>query len=148
MEKVDQLTEKVQAIRDHDLVAMRKDIESVDKQASNARQELEIVRKKHLNSEKTARAMADLIQLNKNGKINLTLEIKLLTDEVQSQKNQIRQLLVEKEKFEHDAEVANQQYYTALEELKLQELQAQVNDDACSDINLKESMPLYKFARK
>ena len=88
--------------------------------------------------------MADLIQLNKvqyrnaniymyvcvynvyvpikfpkcilqNGKINLTLEIKLLTDEALYQKNHIRQLLVEKEKFEHDAEVANQQYYTALE---------------------------------
>jgi hypothetical protein len=50
-----------------------------------------------------------------NGKINLTLEIKLLTDEALYQKNHIRQLLVEKEKFEHDAEVANQQYYTALE---------------------------------
>ena len=65
MQKVDQLTEKLQAIRDNDLVAIRKDIESVDKQASNARQELEIVRKKNLSSEKTARSMADLIQLNK-----------------------------------------------------------------------------------
>jgi len=149
MEKVDQLTEKVQAIRDHDLVAMRKDIESVDKQASNSRQELEIVRKKHLNSEKTARAMADLIQLNKNGKINLTLEIKLLTDEVQNQKNQIRQLLVEKEKFEHDAEVANQQYYTALEELKLQELQAQeLNKKISADRSkLKQKQTLYESVR-
>jgi len=56
-----------------------------------------------------------LSTIYQNGKINLTLEIKLLTDEAQYQKNQIRQLLMEKEKFEHDAEVANQQYYTALE---------------------------------
>lgn len=77
------------------------------------------------------------------------MEIKLLTEESANQKNQIRQLLMEKEKFEHDAEVANQQYYTALEELKLQELQAQeLNKKIAEDrAKLKQKQTLYESVR-
>ena len=58
--------------------------------------------------------MYDLIQLNKNGCINLQLECKVINEEVEHSKSQIRAKLLEKEKFEHDAELANQHYYTGI----------------------------------
>jgi chromosome segregation ATPase len=119
------LKQKIADILEVEMVSLSKDMDSQDKTASNLRQELDVLRKKAVGSERTTRAMTDLIQLNRNGKINLSVEIKVLEEEVTHSKNQIRALLMDKEKFEHDAEVANQQYYTALEELKLQELQVQ-----------------------
>lgn len=146
---MEELQQKICTLREVDMVAVTKDMDSQDKQFSALRQELDILRKKAAGSERTARAMADLIQLNKNGKINLTLEIKILDEEVTHSKNQIRLLLAEKEKFEHDAEVANQQYYTALEELKLQELQVQeLNKKIISDqTKLKQKQSLYESVR-
>ena len=147
--QMEELQRKIASIREVDMIAVGKDIDSQDKQVSQLRQELDILRKKTAGSERTARAMADLIQLNKNGKINLSLEIKILEEEVSHSKNQIRLLLTEKEKFEHDAEVANQQYYTALEELKLQELQVQeLNKKIIADqIKLKQKQSLYESVR-
>ena len=146
---IEELQEKIATMREVDMLAVSKDIDSQDKQFSALRQELDILRKKTAGSERTARAMADLIQLNKNGKINLQLEVKVLEEEVTHSKNQIRVLLTEKEKFEHDAEVANQQYFTSLEELKLQELQVQeLNKKIISDqIKLKQKQSLYESVR-
>lgn len=143
------LQRKIATLREVDMVAVSKDMDSQDKQFSSLRQELDILRKKTVGSERTARAMADLIQLNKNGKLNLNLEIKILEEEVTHSKNQIRLLLAEKEKFEHDAEVANQQYFTALEELKLQELQIhELNKKIIADqTKLKQKQSLYESVR-
>jgi chromosome segregation ATPase len=146
---MEELQRKIATLREVDMVAVGRDMDGQDKQFSALRQELDILRKKTTGSERTARAMADLIQLNKNGKLNLTLEIKILEEEVTHSKNQIRLLLAEKEKFEHDAEVANQQYYTALEELKLQELQVhELNKKIISDqTKLKQKQSLYESVR-
>ena len=55
----------------------------------------------------------------------------------------------EKEKCEHDAEIANQQYYTALEEMKLQELQIkELQKRIQEDQNkLKHKQTLYEAVR-
>jgi chromosome segregation ATPase len=146
---LEELQRKIANIREVDILAVSKDMDAQDKQFTSLRLELDILRKKTAGTERTARAMADLIQLNKNGKLNLALEIKILEEEVTHSKNQIRLLLAEKEKFEHDAEVANQQYYTALEELKLQELQVQeLNKKIISDqTKLKQKQSLYESVR-
>lgn len=148
-QNIDELNRKIQQLRDVEIIAAKREVESVEKQISELRQQLDVVRKKHLGSDKSSKAIADLIQLNKNGKINLNVEIKVLKEEVQYQKNKIRELLIEKDKFEKDAESANQQYYTALEELKLQELQVQeLNDKITSDQNkLKSKQTLYETIR-
>ena len=148
-QKIDELNRRIEQLRDVEVISARREVESVDKQLATLRQELVLVMKKNLGSEKTSQAMADLIQLNKNGKINLNLEIKLLKEEAEYQKNKIRELLIEKDKFEKDAESANQQYYTALEELKLQELQVQeLNNKISSDENkLKSKTALYETIR-
>jgi chromosome segregation ATPase len=143
------LQQRIATLREVEMLAVTKEMDHQDKQFSAVRAELGVLRKKAVGSERTTKAMADMIQLNKNGKLNLGLEIKILEEEVNHSKNTIRLLLVEKEKFEHDAEVANQQYYTALEELKLQELQVQeLNKKISSDqTKLKQKQSLYESVR-
>lgn len=147
--KVEQLTKSISSIRDSDMGMVNKEIENLEKQSSQLRQELDILRKKHIGSEKTTKAVSDLIILNKNGKINLGLEIRILEEEIEHHKHSIRLLLAEKEKYEHDAEVANQQYYTCLEELKLQEMQIhELNKKITSDqMKLKQKQSLYESVR-
>lgn len=147
--KQDALNKQIAQIRETDAPSVRREIESLDRQIVAVKQELEILKKKHLGSERASKAMVDLIQLNKNGKINLSVEIKILEEEVEHHKAQIRSMLQEKDRFEHDAEIANQQYYTALEELKLQELQIQeLNKKISSDLTkLKQKQSLYESVR-
>ena len=119
----DELEKKQSMITEVDVIQIRKEVESLDKQLATTKAEIEIVRKKHTSSEKQAKAMADLVQLNQNGKRNLLNEMKLIDEEIELRKDNIRLVLIEKERYEHETEVTNQQYYTGLEELKLQELQ-------------------------
>ena len=93
--------------------------------------------------------MADLIQMNINGKRNLNVEVSLLEQEIILQKKQITSMLNEKEKCEHDVENINQAYYTSLEELKLQELQIQELQNKIIDdqAKLKHKQTLYEAVR-
>jgi peptidoglycan hydrolase CwlO-like protein len=77
-QKIDSLNKDITSIREQEIVGVRKEIESLDKQAFAVKQELDILRKKYVGSERASKAMNDLVMLNKNGKINLTLEIKVL----------------------------------------------------------------------
>eukprot|EP01039_Chlorochromonas_danica_P001650 gene1650-1802_t len=148
-EKMDQLNKEIGQIRDSEISSSMREREGLEKQLAVIRQELDILRKKHFGSERTTKAVNDLIVLNKNGKLNLGIEIRVLEEEVDQHKANIRQLLTEKEKFEHDAEVSNQQYYTALEELKLQEMQVhELNKKITTDqMKLKQKQSLYESVR-
>lgn len=146
---INNINRTITTIRDIEINNIRKELDSLDKQIIQLKSELDVIRKKHTGSEKVSKSLIDLIQLNKNGKINLSLEKKVLEEEAELQKAQIRNLLTEKERYEHDGEIANQQYYTALEELKLQELQIQelnkkVNDD---QMKLKQKQSMYESVR-
>lgn len=147
--KRDALQEKAEALRTVDIVSVRRVLEAQDKDQAQLKGQLEIVRKKHTGSEKAARAMADLIQMNDNGVRNLSIERKLLEEDVELQKAAIRVLVQEKEKYEHDTEVISQQYYTALEELKLQELQVtELQKKIAEDqAKLKHKQTLYEAVR-
>lgn len=147
--KLDVLNKAIGAIRDAEIAAAHRERETIEKQLAVLRQELDILRKKHVGSERTTKAVNDLIILNRNGKLNLGIEIRVLEEEVDQHKASIRLLLTEKEKFEHDAEVSNQQYYTALEELKLQEMQVhELNRKIAEDqMKLKQKQSLYESVR-
>ncbi len=148
-EKRDNLLKEQNHISRVEIVAIRKLIETQDKQKAILKQELELVKKKQGSSERTEKTLSDLLQANINGKKNLTLERKLLEEDVEHQKDQIRMLLSEKERFEHEIEISNQQYYTALEELKLQELQIQELQKIVADdlAKLKHKQNLYEGVR-
>lgn len=146
---VDDLENQIEHLRRVEMTAVGRDIDKQEKELSQLRQKLDLLRKKSFNTEKSSKIMHDLIQLNVNGGINLTMECKVIEEEIMHSKNQIRGLLTEKEKFERDTEIANQQYYTALEELKLQDLQvAELNKKIISDqARLRQKQSLYESVR-
>jgi hypothetical protein len=147
--KREKLQKELDHSRDHDLKLLRKENESLMKQRSAMASELEVLKKKSLSADKAQKMVQGLLIVNQNSLRNLTLEKKLLMDEVAVQYRQIQQLLQEKEKHEHDTEITNQEYYTALEELKLQELQLRELQKKIADdqAKLKHKQNLYEAVR-
>jgi chromosome segregation ATPase len=147
--KKEELESKANEIESIDCRAIRKEIESFEKVESSVKADIAILSKKHNSSEKTSKTMLDLIQANMNGVKNLNLEKKIISDEVHRERAQIEVLVQEKEKYEHEGEIFNQQYYTALEELKLQELQIKELQKKITDDQgkLKQKQNLYDAVR-
>ena len=119
----DDLMRKISLKRDVEIAALRKEIEGQDKQIAGLKSELDVVKKRYGKGEKATKALQSLIQLHAVGKKNLHVEVKILEDDSDKQKEEIRTILQEKDRLDRDVEVSNQRYYTSLEELKLQELQ-------------------------
>ncbi|CAE7533607.1 CFAP58, partial [Symbiodinium microadriaticum] len=147
--KREKLQKELDQSRDQDLKLIRKENESLSKQRSALNSELEVLKKKSLSADKAQKVVQGLVIVNQNSLRNLTLEKKLLMEEVAVQYRQIQLLLQEKEKHEHDTEITNQEYYTALEELKLQELQVRELQKKISDdqAKLKHKQNLYEAVR-
>ena len=145
----DELNKQIDRMREVDIKQARKEVESLGKQITTINQELEILRKKEVSSDQQTKQVQDLIQVNRNAKRNLAVEKKIIEDEAKVQVEQIQALLTEKEKLEHDAEFTNQQFYTALEELKLQELQVkELQKKVVEDQSkLKHKQNLYETVR-
>jgi hypothetical protein len=118
-----ELEKQIEHIEQVELKEFRRENEAIEKQISSLKRELDILTKKVTNSEKAAIAAAELIQANENGKKNLLIEKALVVSEIAIDKEKIQVLMQEKEKLDAAIEVANQRYYTALEEVKLQDLQ-------------------------
>lgn len=148
-QKKDNLQLVLDTIRDQDIKIIKKNNENLLKKKSKLYNELELLKKKSLNCNKSNKIIEDLIYLNQNTIRNLLLEKKLLLDEINQQYHTIQLLLQEKEKYEHDTEITNQEYYTALEELKLQELQIkELQKKITNDYNkLKHKQNLYEAVR-
>jgi len=118
-----ELEKQVDHIEQVELKALRHENEALEKQISSLKREVAILSKKLTNSEKAAIAASELIQVNEVGKKNLGMEQALIVTEIAVDKEKIQVLMQEKEKLDSEIEVANQRYYTALEEIKLQDLQ-------------------------
>ena len=148
-ERKAELERQIENVSRVEIVAVTRTIEAQVKQLAQIKNEMEVLRKKVSNSEKASKAMIDLIQMNINGKRNLMVEEKIILDEVAHQKKKILETIAEKEKFEHDVESVSQQYYTALEELKLQELQITELSNKISEdqSRLKSKQTLYEAVR-
>jgi chromosome segregation ATPase len=144
-----ELDRQIDDINRVEIVAISRALEQQAKALAQTKGEMEVLRKKCSGSEKSSKNMADLIQMNINGRRNLTVEEKVLVDEIGHQKSKISEMIAEKEKFEHDKENVSQHYYTALEELKLQELQLQELQAKISDdqARLKSKQTLYEAVR-
>ena len=144
-----ELEKSIETMARVETVAVTRAIEAQVKQLAQIKGEMEVLRKKVSNSEKASKSMYDLIQMNINGKRNLLVEESVLINEVAFQKKKILETIAEKEKFEHDVESVSQQYYTALEELKLQELQiTELNNKINEDQSrLKSKQTLYEAVR-
>jgi chromosome segregation ATPase len=147
--KKENLQEALDYSRDHEMKILKKQNELLLKQKTKLNNELDILQKKSVNCDKATHTIDELIFVNQNTFRNLLLEKKLLTEDIATQYRQIQLLLQEKEKHEHDTEITNQEYYTALEELKLQELQIkELQKKITDDQNkLKHKQNLYEAVR-
>ncbi|KAJ1451428.1 hypothetical protein M885DRAFT_499590 [Pelagophyceae sp. CCMP2097] len=92
-------------------------------QLDDLSREREILSRKLGTSEKTAALIFDLTKVNENAKKNLQNEVSGFTSSVKTQRQQIEQLVRDREAHERDGENAARKYYVALERLKLQEVQ-------------------------
>lgn len=147
--KRDELIKQVEACRDEDTKQCRKEVDTLLKSKADLEKQIDILRKKYLGSDRSTRAIIDLGHVNQSTKRNLAIEKKILQDEVALQFNQIQQFLHDNDKYDHDTELTNQEYYTALEELKLQELQVRELQKKISDDQgkLKQKQNLYEAVR-
>lgn len=108
--KKDDYMRKIRLLRDVEVVALRREIDALDKQLGTVKLELDIVKKKYEKGEKANRALYNLINFNISTRRNLFIEQKSYEDESLQQKEQIRLILQEKERFDRDVEIASQKY--------------------------------------
>jgi hypothetical protein len=106
--KKDDYMRKIRLLRDVEVVAMRREIDALDKQLNSVKLELDIVKKKYEKGEKANRALYNLINFNITTRRNLYIEQKSYEVESLNQKEQIRLILLEKDRFDNDVEMANQ----------------------------------------
>ncbi|CAM9326742.1 unnamed protein product, partial [Ectocarpus fasciculatus] len=148
-DKKENLQRQINQLKDVEASDMRRECEGLTKNESSLLREIGVVKKKCVGSENIAKSVSDLIFVNQGALRNLAQEKKILQTEVQLQQDKIQHLIQEKDKYEHETEVTNQQYYTSLEELKLQELQSRELQKKISEdqAKLKQKQNLYEAVR-
>jgi chromosome segregation ATPase len=132
-----------------EIVAERKEGEAVRKQIDDLLREREILNKKLVKAGDKTRQTHDLVKIQENTKKNLENEINGYRAGVKRQRDMIQQLVADRERYEGEAETANQKYYTALEEVKLQELQISALQKKIveGETRLKQQQNLYEQVR-
>ena len=145
----DEMTAQIDSIIEVETRNVRKEVDIIKKQTGDLTREKTIIQKRITNAENNAQTVSDLVIVNTNAERNLRNERDLLSREVAELRDQVERLLQQKEKFEQEADIATQKHYTALEELKLQEVQAkELQDRIVSDqAKLKQQQNHYEAVR-
>ena len=109
----------------------------------------QILTRKIGGSEKATSLIFDLTKVNENSTRNLQNEMAGFMTTVKKQRESIEQLVQERERHEQEVEVANSKHYTAIEELKLQEVQVSDLQKKIIDgqSRLKQQQNLYEAVR-
>ena len=140
---------QINKLKNVDQKNTQKENESYLKQLGSLKRELEILRKKQTTAEKATIQATEVIQFNKNAKKNLLAEAQMISQEIEFDKDKIINVVKEKERFENEVESANQRYYTALEEVKLQDMQIKELQNKINEQNgkLKHKQNMYEAVR-
>lgn len=144
-----QLANDITALREGEAKSLRRECESKLRHVSQLQKQKDLVLKKQRSSEKSAKTLGEMIHMHETTKRNLQQEIGDLMATVTNQQEEVRTLLQEKDRHEHEIEMSNQHYYTGLEELKLlalqsKELQARVSEVS---LKLKQQQNMYETVR-
>lgn len=115
------------------------------KQLDDLGREREILNKSVRSAEDKTAEAASILKVQANARKNLENEIAGFRNHVRRQREQIEDLQDERQRYHEDAEAANQKYFTALEQVKLQELQVSALQKKISDgdAKLKQQQNLY-----
>ncbi|CAM9221671.1 unnamed protein product, partial [Heterosigma akashiwo] len=145
----DRLKAEAAQLVDVEARAERKRGDVLRRQADDLRREKEILTRKVGGSERAAALVYDLSKVNQNAIKNLHDEIATYKANIKAQRAQVEALVAQRERYEGEVEVYNQQYYTALEEVKLQELQvAELQKrTVAAAARLKQQQNLYEAVR-
>lgn len=145
----DKLKLDVDKIVGVDVKAAKKDGELLKKKIDEKKREREILTRKIGGSEKATALIFDLEKVNENSSRNLQNEMVGFMATVKEQRLTIENLVKEREKHEGEIEVATQKHYTAIEELKLQEVQISDLQKKIIDggSRLKQQQNLYEAVR-
>jgi hypothetical protein len=99
---------KIHVIQDVEIMALKREMETQDKQISSLKSESDVVKKRYGKGEKANKALYNLINLNIVTRKNLYAEVTSYDVENRRQKEDIRVILQEKDHYDHDVEIANQ----------------------------------------
>ena len=145
----DKLKLDVDRILGVDIKSAKKDGELLKKKIDEKKREKEILTRKIGGSEKATAMIYDLEKVNENSSRNLQNEMIGFMATVKEQRHTIEHLVKEREKHEVEIDVATQKHYTAIEELKLQEVQISDLQKKIIDggSRLKQQQNLYEAVR-
>jgi chromosome segregation ATPase len=145
----DQFKVEIARLASVEIKSKRKECETQRVQIDEFKREKEILNRKLSASKKSVHDVQDIIVFNQSCMKVLQNEISGFQAGLRTQRDQMNNLLSDKEKHEAEAEEANRRYFTALEHLKLQdtqirELQKQIQ--GCTS-RLKQQQNLYEAVR-
>ncbi|GMH54130.1 hypothetical protein TrRE_jg9596, partial [Triparma retinervis] len=145
----DELKLKIETLVGSDIKSARKQGEIAQKGIDEKKGQKEILTKRVGGEEKVTALIYDLSKVNENTTRNLKNEMSGYMATVKAQREKISQLVLERERHEHEVEVANGKHYTAIEELKLQEVQVSDLQKKIIDggARLKQQQNLYEAVR-
>ena len=148
-EERDQLKMKIETLVTADIKNARKEGEMSNKKIDEKKREKEILTRKIGGSEKATALIYDMTKVNENSTRNLHNEMSGYMATVKQQRGQIEQLVQERERHEQEVEAANGRHFTAIEELKLQEVQISDLQKKIIDggSRLKQQQNLYEAVR-
>jgi chromosome segregation ATPase len=145
----DKLKLQIEQLVGADLKNARKEGELSLKKIEEKKREKEILTRRIGGSEKATALIYDMTKVNENSTRNLTNEMFGFMATVKNQRANIETLVAERERHEQEVEAANGKHFTAIEELKLQEVQISDLQKKIIDggSRLKQQQNLYEAVR-
>eukprot|EP00753_Platysulcus_tardus_P014725 PLAT4437.6.p1 GENE.PLAT4437.6~~PLAT4437.6.p1 ORF type:complete len:966 (-),score=601.38 PLAT4437.6:117-3014(-) len=127
----------------------KKDGEALRKSIDDMVRQREILNKNLVRADERTKRASDLVKIKLNTKKNLLNEIAGYREHVKRQREMIEQLEVDAERYKTESDDASHKYFTALEEVKIQELQiAELQSKIVdSETKLKQQQNLYEAVR-
>ena len=147
--KKEEYTLKVNELVSVSVERERKKGEVLTKRNDDLVREREVMNKMLVKTGDRTQAVYDLIKVNENTQKNLRNEIAGYRGHVKKQRENVQDLVADRERYEKEAEVANQRYLAALEEAKLQDLQSSALQKKITEVEgkLKTQQNLYEAVR-
>jgi chromosome segregation ATPase len=136
-EEQEKLSKEIHARNNMELTAIHKERESMEKMILGYKKQLDLIRRKTSFQSKSAKSLDDIIESYQENIRSMATDLQIHQQNLQEYDQTIETLNMEKEKYDVDIEAVSKEYYTALEELKLQDIQIRELQKKIQEDNLK-----------
>ena len=106
--KKDELMRSIQLLRDVEIIAVKREMDSQNNQLASIKIELEVIKKKYDRGEKASRALFNLTNLNHANTKNLHIELMNYRVESSQQKEDIKHLMLAKDDIDGEINIVNE----------------------------------------